>query len=235
MSTITQRRTAEGVAAGATALLATIAFVAWRDGSARWASAAPGHALGALGLALMLWAGFGYGWRKRSAAPGATSMQTAMQAHILAGLLGPYLVILHSGFAFRGLAGALTLMTVLVVASGVLGRAVFSAVPKPVSLVDPVRAAMLDAELASAEGTMAAVARAAHDDPVERAALERRLVALRHEQALLNSQWRQSAGTATTRRTLSVWWWLHAPASIALWVLALAHVAGTLWYGALSR
>ncbi len=238
MSATAPRRTtdlATSTAAAAAALLATLAFVVWRDGSSWWPSALPGHALGAVGLALMLWAGFGYSWRKRSVAMGAAPMAKAMHLHVVAGLLGPYLVILHSGLAFHGLAGALSLLMVLVVASGVLGRAVFVRMPKAVTLVDPIRTAMLDAELAGVEGELAALDRSGRDEPTRRAALDQRFMALHHEQALLHSQWRHDAGTATSRRALSVWWWLHAPASIALWVLAAAHVLGTLYFGVFSR
>ncbi len=238
MSATAPRRTAEAttaVVAMATAVAATAVFLVWRDGSTWWPSALPGHALGGLGFALMLWAGFGYSWRKRSVAPGAPPMARAMHAHMVAGLLGPYLVILHSGLAFRGLAGVLSLLLVLVVASGVLGRAVFVRLPKAVTLVDPIRVAMLDAEIAGVEGEAAVLARSGREDPVQRAAIDHRFVALRHEQELLHSQRRHDAGTATSRRALSVWWWLHAPASMALWVLAAAHVLGTLYFGVLSR
>jgi len=135
------RATADFAGGVTAAMLATVAFIYWRSGADHWASSAPGHVLGAIGIALMLWAGFGYTWRKRHATPGARAMHVAMQSHIVAGLVGPYLVILHSGLAFRGLAGVLTLLTVLVVASGVVGRAVMSAIPARVEMSDPVRAA----------------------------------------------------------------------------------------------
>jgi hypothetical protein len=38
------------------------------------------------------------------------------------GLVGPYLVLLHSAFRFRGLAGVLSLVTLVVVLSGIAGR-----------------------------------------------------------------------------------------------------------------
>jgi hypothetical protein len=233
-STTDTTATAMATAAVAAAVLATVAFVFWRDASAHWSSAVPGHALGAVGVALMLWAAAGYSWRKRHIATGAAPMQAAMQGHIIAGLLGPYLVILHSGLAFRGLAGVLTLLTVLVVASGVVGRALYAAVPRRIDVADPVRAAMLDAEMARLEMQDADRARRGESDAAGAEALQRAMAAVRHEQALVQSQWRDDAGGGS-RRALSGWWWLHVPLSFALWVVAAAHVAGTLYYATFSR
>lgn len=219
-----------GLTAGA---LATLAFWFWRDGSVRWASTLPGHVLGILGFVLMLWAGFGYTARKRSVAPGAMSMQTAMQLHIVAGLLGPYLVILHSGLAFHGLAGVLTLLMVLVVASGVVGRALVAALPADVELADPVRAALLDAELARLETRQAQLARDGGDEAA-RDAVRREIASVRHEQELRRAEWMQVGGAAVARRAVSIWWLLHVPVSATLWVLALVHVVATLYFVTLS-
>ncbi|MBK9408233.1 MAG: hypothetical protein IPN47_09310 [Gemmatimonadetes bacterium] len=253
MSATAPRATGELVGGGVAAVLSTVAYVAWRGGSARWASALPGHALGIIGMALMVWAGFAYTWRKRRVAPGDSSMGGAMQGHIIAGLVGPYLVILHSGFAFHGVAGVLTLLMVLVVASGVMGRAVFTAVPRQIGLADPVRAALLEAEEARLEAAMADLSRAqaragagagageeggaampASPD-AQRDALRAELVSVRHEQEHLRGEWRVRGASARWRRVLSVWWFLHVPVSMALWVLALAHAGGALYYATLSR
>ena len=163
------------------------------------------------------------------------AMRTAMRSHVIAGVLGPYLVILHSGFAFRGLAGALTLLMVLVVVSGVVGRAIFTAVPRQVSLIDPVRAAMLDADLARLETENADLLRRGDPDPARREAVRREMIALRHREELARSEWRVAGGTELWRRALGFWWYLHIPVSAALWVLAAAHIVAALWYGTLSR
>ena len=55
------------------------------------------------------------------------SMRTLLAWHIYAGVLGPILVILHTGHKFESPLGiALTAMTLLVVASGFLGRYLMS-------------------------------------------------------------------------------------------------------------
>ena len=41
-----------------------------------------------------------------------------------------YLVVLHAGWKFNGLAGVLTLVTIVVVISGVIGRYIYTAVPR---------------------------------------------------------------------------------------------------------
>lgn len=246
MSAIAPRATGELVGGSLAAALATVAFLVWREGSTRWASGLPGHVLGAIGLALMLWAGVAYTWRKRRTAPGDSAMRGAMQSHIVAGLLGPYLVILHTGLAFHGVAGALTLLMVLVVASGVVGRAVFTAVPRQIGLAEPVRMALLEGEEARLEAALADLAReaagtTAGEPPDAAAATERgralraELVSVRHEQEHLRGEWRERGSSAAWRRVLSVWWFLHVPVSMALWILALVHIGGALYYATFSR
>ena len=248
MSATVPRATGEWVGGGVAAVLSTVAYVAWRAGSARWASALPGHVLGVIGMALMLWAGVAYTWRKRRVAPGESAMGAAMQLHIIAGLVGPYLVILHSGFAFRGVAGVLTLLMVLVVASGVIGRAVFTAVPRRIGLADPVRAALLEAEEARLEAAMADLSREEAGEAGRGTITRARRATGRGAMPCARSwsrcgtsrstcagEWRERGHRRPWRRVLSVWWFLHVPVSMALWVLALAHVGGALYYATFGR
>jgi hypothetical protein len=234
MSATGRQRTADLALALAGAAAGIAAFLVAGGKAPRFPSTLAGHLLGATGLALMLWAGFGYSWRKRRA-PAGGAMQRAMRWHVIAGSLGPLLVLLPSGLAFRGLAGALTLVTLVVAASGALGRVVFTAAPRAVSVSDPVRAAMLDAELARLEVLAADRARAGEDDPTADATLRARMVALRHEQEHLRAHWEQAPASAAWRRALSGWWYLHVPLSYALWMLAATHVVAALWYATLSR
>ena len=84
-----------------------------------------------------------YTWRKRPERTGPWPLRRWMQAHVFAGIVGPYLVLLHTAFEFRGLAGVLTLVVLVVVVSGILGRYVYTAAvtqpaapdaPRPLSL-----------------------------------------------------------------------------------------------------
>jgi hypothetical protein len=81
-----------------------------------------GHGLGIVGFLLMVVAETAYSWRKRPARTGPGPTVRWLQLHVVAGLVGPYLVLLHSAFRFRGLAGVLSLLTLVIVVSGVAGR-----------------------------------------------------------------------------------------------------------------
>jgi hypothetical protein len=236
-------RTGEIVMGVATAAVATVLYVMRRGAADAWSSSALGHALGVVGLVMMLWAGFGYSARKRRTRGDgpvtSVPMSYAMLLHMVAGLLGPYLVLLHSGLVFRGLAGVLTLVMVLMVASGVAGRALMTVVPRGVVVGDPIRAAMLDADLARHEAALADLDRETGTDvasvAARRDAIKRDLAAARHAHALVQQQFSQPAAAARWRRVLSGWWWLHVPVSAALWILAGAHVVGTMYYALGSR
>ncbi len=120
------RRLLELLLSGVLVLLATALYaLAARSGTPA-ASGLVGHSLGVLGFLGMLVGSFGYSWRKSPARTGPGSLEAWMTAHVIAGIVGPYLVLLHTGFAFRGLAGVAFWAMVLVVASGIVGRYVYA-------------------------------------------------------------------------------------------------------------
>ena len=51
---------------------------------------------------------------------------------MVTGLVGPYMVLLHTAMSFSGLAGLTMLLTLVVVASGVVGRYLYTRVPRSV-------------------------------------------------------------------------------------------------------
>jgi hypothetical protein len=53
-----------------------------------------------------------------------------LRGHIFLGLVGPFLVLLHTGWQFNGLAGLATLLTLIIVASGFVGRYIYTAIPR---------------------------------------------------------------------------------------------------------
>jgi hypothetical protein len=57
-------------------------------------------------------------------------MSSWLQFHIFSGLVGPYLVFLHTAWRFNGLAGIVFLLTVIIVLSGFVGRYIYTAVPR---------------------------------------------------------------------------------------------------------
>lgn len=88
-----------------------------------------GHTLGIIGFILMLMTETLYSIRKRSRfAMGRLS--TWLKFHIYMGLVGPFIVLLHTSWKFNGLAGATTLLTVIIVFSGIVGRYIFTRIPR---------------------------------------------------------------------------------------------------------
>jgi len=89
-----------------------------------------GHSLGILGFIMMLMTEILYSRRKRSRSARWGKMSSWLQFHIFTGLVGPYMVLLHSSWKFNGLAGIVTLLTLVVVASGFIGRYIYTAIPR---------------------------------------------------------------------------------------------------------
>ncbi len=89
-----------------------------------------GHSLGILGFLLMLMTETLYSLRKRSRSAAWGRMSTWLQFHIFTGLVGPYMVLLHTSWKFNGLAGATTLLTVIIVFSGFIGRYIYTRIPR---------------------------------------------------------------------------------------------------------
>jgi hypothetical protein len=89
-----------------------------------------GHTLGILGFILMILTETLYSLRKRSRFTAWGKMSDWLQFHIFTGLVGPYMVFLHTSWKFNGLAGAVTLMTFIVVLSGIIGRYIYTRIPR---------------------------------------------------------------------------------------------------------
>lgn len=173
-ATATARRPAELWAALAAIALATALYLPLAADGPPAPRGLVGHGLGIAGLLLMVVAETAYTWRKKVTREGWGPLRHWMQGHVFAGLVGPYLVLLHSAFRFRGLAGVLALMVLVVVASGLVGRFAYTAVPKV-------------------------------------------------------------PGAPGARRGLAFWWLLHVPLAAAMFVLAVVHVAGALYYASFLR
>jgi len=105
-------------------------LVVLRLGSIPAASGFFGHSLGIIGFTLMLMTEFLYSRRKRSRRARWGRMAIWLQFHIFTGIVGPYLVFLHTAFRFNGLAGVVLLFTFIVVLSGFVGRYIYTAVPR---------------------------------------------------------------------------------------------------------
>lgn len=89
-----------------------------------------GHSIGVIGFIFMLMTETLYSLRKRSRSVRWGKMSTWLQLHIFTGLVGPFMVLLHTSWKFNGLAGVTTLLTVIIVASGFVGRYIFTRIPR---------------------------------------------------------------------------------------------------------
>ena len=89
-----------------------------------------GHSLGILGFALMLATETLYTLRKRIGNSAWGRPSNWLKFHIFTGLVGPYLVFLHSAWDFGGLAGLTMLLTGIVVLSGFVGRYIYTFLPR---------------------------------------------------------------------------------------------------------
>lgn len=95
-----------------------------------------GHSLGIVGFILMLMTEVLYSLRKRYLFARWGRMEYWLSFHIFTGLVGPYMVLLHTSWKFNGLAGVLMLMTIIIVASGFVGRYFYTAIPRSVDGVE---------------------------------------------------------------------------------------------------
>jgi len=95
-----------------------------------------GHTIGIIGFILMLMAETLYTLRKRSRTARFGRMSSWLQFHIFTGLVGPYMVLLHTSLKFNGLAGIVMLLTIIIVVSGILGRYIYTSVPRNVDGIE---------------------------------------------------------------------------------------------------
>ena len=94
------------------------------------ASSLVGHGIGIVGFVLMLMTATLYSLRKLRTDARWGSTASWLRFHMVTGLVGPYMVLLHTAMKFRGLAGLTMLLAVIVVASGLVGRYIYTAVPR---------------------------------------------------------------------------------------------------------
>jgi hypothetical protein len=171
------------------------------------ASSFYGHSLGVLGFILMLFTETLYTLRKRSRSGQWGRLASWLEFHIFTGLVGPYLVLLHTAWKFNGLAGILMLLTVLIVASGFVGRYIYTAIPRSVD----------GSEMGEAE-IQILLEHAQHSDARAYERLKR-----------------QAAGLSAARHLLSLWHTVHIPIGLTLFLLAFTHIGAAIYFAVLLR
>lgn len=166
-----------------------------------------GHGLGILGTLLMIMTETLYSARKRLGFFKVGRVRHWLSFHIFTGIVGPTLVLMHSGLEFRGLAGLTMFLTVLVVASGFLGRYIYTAVPRTLAGAEVGRRT-LEAELVAEQTALAAWS--ANKSRRVQAVVQREAVALRTTADLsfleilsrTYQEWRERRRIQATIRTL---------------------------------
>jgi len=146
-----------GALIGSLLITGIYAFVLYATGKIPAAGELFGHALGILGFVLMILTETAYSLRKRTRLASWGKMSNWLQFHIFTGLVGPYMVLLHTSWKFNGLAGAVTLLTVVVVISGFIGRYIYTRIPRTAdgSEVDAAMGGAQAASIASARRLLA--------------------------------------------------------------------------------
>ncbi|HEY5574354.1 MAG TPA: hypothetical protein VIK64_15135 [Anaerolineales bacterium] len=184
-----------------------------------------GHSLGILGFLLMLMTETVYSLRKRSRSARWGRMASWLQFHIFTGLVGPYLVLLHSSWKFNGLAGIVMLLTGIIVASGFIGRYIYTAVPRTADGL-AVEAKELENEIRNSEAELQK-----RMDPKMRAE------AIQLEQLVIRRKklQRQVTSLAQARRWLALWHSFHIPIGMVLFTAACIHIVAAVYYATLLR
>ncbi|OGO11759.1 MAG: hypothetical protein A2Y93_12375 [Chloroflexi bacterium RBG_13_68_17] len=223
-----------------------------------------GHSLGVVGFVLMLATETLYSLRKRAVRRARGRMSEWLQFHIFTGIVGPYLVLLHSAWSYKGLAGIVMLLTVIVVFSGFVGRYIYTAVPRTpegaLFEADDLERMIGEAEMALRDrlGSAESIG-AAPDRPTVWLVLGRgpksltdrlrrwhelrrldpaaRVQAVRVQalRARLRELRRQAASLSAARRLLAVWHTVHIPLGMALFVAAFYHIGAALYFATLQR
>lgn len=89
-----------------------------------------GHWLGIIGTLLMVMTEILYSLRKRTRLLNwGGPVRYWLSFHIFTGIVGPFMVLMHTGLEFRGLAGVTFVLTAVVAGSGFVGRYLYTALP----------------------------------------------------------------------------------------------------------
>jgi hypothetical protein len=186
-----------------------------------------GHSIGILGFMLMLMTETLYSFRKRSHDARWGRMSAWLRFHIVTGLVGPYMVFLHTAFKFNGLAGIVMLFTVVIVISGFIGRYIYTAIPRTADGVE-IEAQALARYIAEIDARVQDLSSRTLEDKNQ----SRKLESLHKRQRALH---RQIDALAKTRRLLALWHTIHVPIGIVLFTAAIIHIIAAVYYATLPR
>ena len=223
-----------------------------------------GHSLGVVGFILMLSTETLYSLRKRAIRRPWGRLRSWLRFHIFSGIVGPYLVLLHTAWQFRGLAGVVLLLTVIVVISGFIGRYIYTAVPRTADgmvleeqalkqeialLADELKeldpelpeGVALESLLPAGQGLFAWVVdlRTYVARRRVRRSLTTRTIEALEKMVVAQRRTKDLRSSldslATARKLLAVWHTVHIPLGMALFVAAFVHIGAALYYATLLR
>ncbi len=185
-----------------------------------------GHMIGVVGFILMLMTELFYSLRKRSRTARWGKMSDWLAFHIFTGLVGPFMVLLHSSWKFQGLAGAVMLMTIVIVVSGFVGRYIYTAVPRTVDGAE-IQESMIAQGMAELDAEVKRMETYKDSNSAKEQEIHQRVEELKEEREKLL---RQMGSLARTRRRLAIWHTLHIPLGMALFTAAFIHIGAALYY-----
>lgn len=188
-----------------------------------------GHTMGVFGFSLMLMTETLYSLRKRTHSSRWGRMAGWLQFHIFTGLVGPYMVLLHTAWVFNGLAGIVMLLTVLIVLSGFIGRYIYTAIPRTPG-GEEVALEQLNLMVQRLETGLARLEHAPDDATPDTASRKQTLAEMRSRRDRLK---KQIGAFQTTRRLFSLWHTLHIPLGLSLFALAFFHIGAAIYYATL--
>lgn len=191
-----------------------------------------GHSIGILGFLLMLMTEMLYSFRKRSMVARWGRLSNWLELHIIMGIVGPYMVLLHTSWKFNGLAGVLMLMTIIVVASGFLGRYIYTSIPRTAEGAE-METGDIGKLIASLETEISSIQLNPEDTrPVNIKSRAKQLNRLNRRRRVLRNQ---MASLATARRLMALWHTIHIPIGMVLFTTAFFHIVAAIYYATLIR
>jgi len=222
------------------------------------ASSLFGHSLGILGFIMMLMTETLYSVRKRYQFARWGKLQNWLSFHIFTGLVGPFLVFLHTSWKFQGLAGVLTLMTLIIVASGFVGRYFYTAIPRAPEGTALETAQVLELIKSNQDQIKSWLSQyfpeqssaILPDDPDQKLSLptENELLnlaqtsqnpkAVQHIREIITHNAKlhnQLSHLDRTRKLLAIWHTVHVPLGLSLFLVAFVHIFAALYYSTFLR
>jgi len=186
-----------------------------------------GHSIGILGFTLMLMTEILYSIRKRSFNARWGRLSNWLRFHIFTGLVGPYMVLLHSSWKFNGLAGVVMLFTLIIVVSGFIGRYIYTAIPRTADGIE-IESEQLSRYIAGIEAMLNQQNAASSRNQEKTREIKR----LQKRQTQLE---RQLSGLARARRGLALWHTVHVPIGIVLFLSAFIHIIAAFYYATMAH